>query len=592
MSEITQTIKDKIDIVDYIGRYVKLKKTGQNFGGLCPFHREKSPSFFVSPQRQTWHCFGCGRGGDIFTFVMEREALDFSGALTLLAKETNTPLPKSRDYKKEGPRQRLYEALDEAYKFFSQNLAKNEAALNYLTNKRHVTKESIEKFKIGFAPDSWDMLGKHLLDKGFTIKELERAGLIIPKTKSSGDRGWYDRFRNRIMFSITDRIGRVVGFSGRILSGDEQTAKYVNSPETEVFKKSSLLYGFDIAKQSIAKQDYVIIVEGQLDVIALHQIGIKNVVAPQGSAFTPAQVKLINRLTKRAILMFDNDSAGLKATLRSLKILLEDNFEVKIAQLSSGKDPDESAQQSPEQTQKDIAQAKHYFNYLLDYATSSSKEDDPNRNSKISAFILPFIASTPNEVQKETLTQKLAEHLHISTKSLLDELAKITPKRKDIQPPKVPSQKPKRKMSRKEALFAELTAMLLQLPPTLEEDAIVVDILKPLSTIEPDNNVIIQLASKIIQMVTSSGKVKHDELDSLLDEKETKLADILSVKDLKTVSSDDDLFIATLEHIARDIEVIRIKSKIKELVKDKSPKSIEKINELTKKLKELQKPNG
>ncbi|MCA9392082.1 DNA primase [candidate division WWE3 bacterium] len=582
--DVTQIIKDKIDIVDYIGRSVKLKKTGINFSGLCPFHKEKTPSFFVSPDRQTWKCFGCDRGGDVFTFLMDREGVDFVTALETLASETSTPIPKYRgkDKKEVG---NAYEILTKTTDFYKDNLSKNKQARDYLMTKRQLTQEMIDKFSLGYAPDSWDATGNYLLKTtNCSVNDLRQVGLIIDKdAPSNNPNSWYDRFRNRVVFPIHDLTGKAVGFSARTMDPNEKTAKYINSPETDVFKKGRILYGYHLAKDSIKTQDYAVIVEGQLDVISLNQIGVTNVVAPQGSAFTPEQLRVIERLTKRVILLFDQDGAGTKATFKTLRAFLQHEFEVKIATLDFAKDPDEAAHKDADKTKHALTNAVNFFDFLMRFTKTSLKQDDPNYKAKTSGFILPFIAESPNAVLRETLTNRLAEQLQISAKSLQTELGKIKTEGVVTVLEHAQEKTTRQKATREARLYSELVAMMLQLPETLKDDAQVLDVVKDV-TLLPDDFPAAVMGKKIVEHTLTNGHVITDRLNAVLTDKEKHAADVLTLRDLSHLENDDD-FLESLETITNDITVCSIKSQIKELALQHSKESLQQIKELTQELK-------
>jgi len=337
---LIEEVVNRSDIVAVVSQYVKLKKTGKNHKGLCPFHNEKTPSFIVSEDRQRYHCFGCGASGDVIEFVMNMEKLDFVDSLEYLAEQNGIRL---EDYLKKYDNTKpildktiLYELMREAAIYYYGNLKKSHEALNYL-KKREINVRTIKNFGLGFAPETWDGAIKHLhQSKGYSLKDLERCGLIIKRDKSSG---YYDRFRNRIMFPIFDIRGRVVGFGGRVL--DDSLPKYLNSPETDLFNKRNLLFGLNFAKRYMNKEKRIVIVEGYMDVIALYARGIKNSVASLGTALTEDHANLLKRYGKEIILSYDSDSAGEAATIKAMGILEKTPCKIKIIHLKNAKDPDE-----------------------------------------------------------------------------------------------------------------------------------------------------------------------------------------------------------------------------------------------------------
>ena len=423
MSVITE-VKQRLDIVELVSDYVTLQKTGRNFKGLCPFHSEKHPSFFVFPEQQSWHCFGaCGTGGDIFSFIMKKEGIDFGQALRLLAQRggiTLSPLEapdKAEDEKKERLFQ-INEAATEYYHHLLSSTKAGEATRSYLA-RRKVMPETIKEFRLGFSPDAWETIKSYLLGKGYKEKELVEAGLIIEKEEG----GSYDRFRNRLMFPICDIQGRVTGFGARAL--DDSLPKYINSPQTPIFDKSSILYGIDKAKSAIRKNNLVIIVEGYMDVLTAHQHGWRNAVASMGTSLTEKQVEGIKRLTNNITLALDADLAGEEATLRGKAILAHSSAEANVILLPSGKDPDEVIRENTALWQKLVEQAMP----ILDFAFQSviSKVDINKAKDKSLAVqkLLPSIYEIKDPQQRFHYVEKLARELKIKTLDVEAALQKV-----------------------------------------------------------------------------------------------------------------------------------------------------------------------
>ena len=312
MNSDIEEIKSRLNIADIIGEYIRLDKAGANYRARCPFHNEKTPSFMVSAEKQIWHCFGCQKGGDIFGFVMEIEGLDFKETLKLLAEKAGVALKKT-DFKAESKKTRTLEILELATKFYETQLwsgAGKIKILNYLKD-RGLQKESIKEFRLGYAPAGWRNILTFLIGRGYSAQEIEKTGLLVKK--DNGD--FYDRFRDRIIFPIADPMGKVVGFSARVApGGDESQAKYVNTPESEVYHKSKALYGIDKAKGEIKSKNFALLVEGNMDVVAAAQAGIKNTVAVSGTALTPDQINIVKRYTNNLKMFFDMDKAGEEAT--------------------------------------------------------------------------------------------------------------------------------------------------------------------------------------------------------------------------------------------------------------------------------------
>ena len=427
-----QKIKEAVDTVEHISKSIELKRTGKNLRGICPFHGEKTPSFFVSPDRQTWHCFGCDKGGDVISFVMEKQGIDFLGALELLSEMYHIPLEKGA-FVQSDDKKRLYQALSDATEYFQTQLLSDKTSLayKYITESRNLSLEEISEFGIGYAPNSWNQTGEILQQKGHTEKVLVDAGLAISK---EGGRGWYDRFRNRIVFPITDRIGRVVGFTARALD-KEETAKYINTPETVLYKKGNLMYGLFQAKEKILQLDYVIIVEGTMDVISLTSHNIKNVVAPLGTALTEDHVRILKQSTSRILLLLDNDTAGIDATFRSIATALSQGMEVKVATLTQGKDPDEAFANNPEVTKKELFENQDAIEFAIRHSKKSHDPHKPHFQKHVADAVLPLIKVIDNAIDQESALRQLSTAVDISIDSLKRELNKGSSPQKPPPPP-------------------------------------------------------------------------------------------------------------------------------------------------------------
>src|SRR5580698_5887155 len=362
MSDTVQQIKDRLSIVDVVSGYVKLDRAGSTLRARCPFHSEKTPSFFVSPERGTFHCFGCGVGGDIFSFIEQIEGLDFKGALKVLADKAGVEIVYERGGKeKRDDRDRLFELLESATIFYIGRLS--EEAKQYL-HERGMQDATIKEFRLGLAGNGWTDCSDHLKAKGFTEKEIIDAGI-----GKKGERSILDKFRNRIMFPIADSAGRVIGFSGRIFgeNASPEAPKYLNSPETPLFHKSRILYGFDKAKLSMRKLGCAVLVEGQMDLLASHQAGWGNTVAVSGTAFTPEHAQLIRRMTDNLVIALDADEAGMKAAGRAARAALQGGLNVKVARLPAGSDPaDLILKEGADKWKAAIKESKDIITFLLD----------------------------------------------------------------------------------------------------------------------------------------------------------------------------------------------------------------------------------
>jgi len=420
-------IKNRLDIVEVIGSYIKLQKTGVNYRAICPFHSEKKPSFFVSPARQIWHCFGCGLGGDIFRFVMQIENVEFGDALRILAQKAGIELkpmrPESASWRTE--RQRLYEVCELTTKFFEKQLEESKIgkeAKKYLLD-RGINEESIKKWCLGYSPDTWEGLSDFLVSMGYKKEEIEKAGLAVKNDQGS----FYDRFRGRIIFPIFDLNSQVVGFGGRIFKekDKEEIAKYVNTPNTILYDKSRVLYGLDKAKVEIRKKDNCILVEGYTDVIMCNQIDSANVVATSGTALTPYQLKILKRYTENLILGFDMDVAGDSATKRGIDLAQSQGFNIKVIRLPEGKDAADIIFKNPNEWKKAIENAKSILDFYFESAFSQKDSRTPEGKREISKILLPVIKKIPNQIEKSFWIQRLAKELEVREENIIEELKKV-----------------------------------------------------------------------------------------------------------------------------------------------------------------------
>jgi DNA primase len=372
-SETIEQVAAANDIVEVIGTYFPLKRAGANFKALCPFHQEKTPSFHVSPQRQTFHCFGCGVGGSVFRFVMEYEHVDFPAAARKLAARAGIPIVEERAAAEEDrqheARRTLLKLHGEAAEWFQENLLKKqfaEPAREYLKN-RGIDRQVAKNWQLGFAPDNWDAFLKWALERGYSRSQLLQSGLVKPRDEDRPGNEIYDRFRNRIIFPICNDVGEVIAFSGRLLESDPQVAKYLNSPETPLFQKGRVLFGLHKTKRALIEANCAIVCEGQLDLIALFEAGIKNVVAPQGTAFTEHQARILKRFVDEVVLCFDADQAGQRAAEHSLDALLQNDLIVRVVDMPPGADPDSLIRRDgKEEFEKRVASAREFFDYWID----------------------------------------------------------------------------------------------------------------------------------------------------------------------------------------------------------------------------------
>ena len=419
MSTTVEQIKERLSIEDVIGSYIKLEKAGNSLKARCPFHNEKTPSFFVSPDRGGYYCFGCGQKGDIFTFVQEFEGIDFVGALKILADRAGVQLekvsPKVADKK-----ERLYYLLEITTEFLEKNLQNEEIPLDYL-KKRGLTEKTIKDWRIGYVRNEWRTIYEHLKSKGFLDEEMERAGMI--KTEGQNT---YDRFRGRIMFPLFDSAGRVIAFSGRIMPAfdDGKAGKYLNSPQTEIFDKSKTLYGFDRAKLSIRKLDFSVLVEGQMDLIMSHQAGFTNTVASSGTALTAEHLKLLKRISNRIIMSFDSDNAGAKAAERGWALALASGMEVKVAAIPKGFDPADLILKDKEEFKEVLKNAVHIIDFLLERVYQENT-DERKIGIAIKNKVLPYLSLIDSNIEKSHYVSKISGRTGIKEEAIWDDLKKV-----------------------------------------------------------------------------------------------------------------------------------------------------------------------
>lgn len=430
MSTPVEKIKERLTIEEVVGSYVKLENVGKNFKAKCPFHNEKTASFYVSPDRGSYYCFGCGAKGDIFSFVEQFEGLDFMGALKLLADRAGIPLVFEKSETK-SEKDRLYTIMEDASLFFEQNLSIHVGAQDYL-KKRGITPETIKNFRIGFIPADWRLLYTHLRAKKYTDIEIEKAGLA--KRADEAAKGYYDRFRGRVMFPIADSSGRIIAFSGRILVDDGKSAKYLNSPDTVLYNKSTVLYGIDKAKQDIRTKNYTILVEGQMDLVLSHQAGIKNTVAVSGTALADTlttkenainNLGIVRRLSPNIILAFDSDAAGRKAAMRSAGIALSLGMDVKIADLPDGKDPADLVLNDPEEWKNVLRNAKPVVEFQIDGVMKEAqlqKLDARKIPPLLREKVLPFILSLQGAMERAHFIKMIHEKTQLTEESVREDL--------------------------------------------------------------------------------------------------------------------------------------------------------------------------
>jgi DNA primase len=421
----TQTIEQIAaanDIVEVIGTYFPLKRAGTTFKALCPFHQEKTPSFTVSPSRQTFHCFGCGAGGSVFRFVMDYEHLDFPAAVKKLATRVGIPVIEERgsvggeDDRQHEIRRTLLQLHAEAAEWFHENLVKAKVgapAREYLKG-RGIDRRIAKDWQIGFAPESWDAFLNWALERGYQQRLLVESGLVTRRDESAGEDRGYDRFRNRIMFPIHNDVGEVIAFSGRILDKETEAAKYVNSPETPLFRKGRVLFGLHKTKRGLIEADCAIVCEGQLDLITLFEAGITNVVAPQGTAFTENQARILKRFVSEVVLCFDADAAGQKAAERSLDALLQNNLVVRVAEMPAGEDPDSMVRRKGrEEFEKRVADARDFFDWWIERETNAADLDSLGSKMQLAQKLAETIGRVQDPMMRGEVANRASARIGV-----------------------------------------------------------------------------------------------------------------------------------------------------------------------------------
>src|SRR5216110_1513084 len=423
-SETIEQIAAANDIVEVISSYFPLKRAGVNFKALCPFHQEKTPSFHVSPQGQTFHCFGCGVGGSVFRFVMDYEHIDFPSAVRKLAARVGIPVieergPSDAEDRQHAARRTLLQLHGEAAAWFHENLIKKELAepaRKYL-KQRGITAEIAKRWQLGYAPNEWDSFGSWARGQGYDQQTLIMSGLVKTKEDADGAPGQrsYDRFRGRIMFPICNDVGEVIAFSGRMLQNEAEGAKYLNSPETPLFRKGSVLFGLNKTKRALIEANCAIVCEGQLDLITLFEAGITNVVAPQGTAFTESQARVLKRFVNEVVLCFDADAAGQKAAERSLDALLQNDLIVRVAEMPTGEDPDSLVRREGKTAfEKRIADARDFFDYWIERETANVDLNSLSAKMEVARTLAETVSHVHDPVMRGEVISKMSARLAVS----------------------------------------------------------------------------------------------------------------------------------------------------------------------------------
>jgi DNA primase len=568
-------IKRRIDILDLVSDYVPLKKAGRNYKGLCPFHTEKTPSFMVNPERGIFKCFGCGKGGDIFRFEMEVENLEFPEALRVLAKRAGIELKEYRPSPQAKLREKVLNAQAMAAKFYQTLLLEHPSgkpALDYL-KKRGLTLTTIKAWGLGYAPNQWELVTRALSQKGYSNDEIIATGLGI-----SSDRGKapYDRFRGRVMFPISDITGKVIGFSGRILGAGEP--KYMNSPDSVIFQKSSVLYGMDLGKNDIKKANLAVLVEGNIDVLSSHQAGVRNVVAPLGTALTTGQIATLSRFTDTVALAFDTDLAGDAATRRGIEMAEDAGLNIRVVHLL-GKDPDEMIQESPKAWGEAVERAMPIYDFYLESAFNKADATSAEGKRKIAREVLPIIKKITDPILRAHYLKLVSAKLAVEEKDL--ELALAKTQGSDAKSIPVKDAPPSRK-SRQFLLEEEIVSLSLELrrrPTLLIPDDFTEENLQRIYT------AIIKFFNEVKEGNSLTAKQKFDtpSFVKLLPGDAVPTFDEILLKLRPEEDLDDDLEVRVLEQTAKELRRGSLRRLLRKLgLMIKQAEASGKDNELSK----------
>lgn len=511
-------IRESADLVDVISEYIQLKKSGANYKALCPFHQEHTPSFMVNPVKQIFHCFGCSIGGNVFTFIMKIENVEFIDSLKILAKRAGIEIEKESGSSIGREKEEIYNLIEFATKLYNKNLLESKegaVALEYL-KKRNIKDETITEFKLGFALNSWDSLINSALKKGFKIEILLKAGLILKKEKQAS---YYDRFRNRIIFPISDLKNRTIGFGARVL--DDSLPKYINSPDTIIYHKGDNLYAWSLAKDEAIKKGYVILVEGYFDCIMCYQEGIKNVVAVLGTSLTKSQSELLKRYIEKCIILFDVDIAGIEASIRGINVLVEKGFSIRIASIESGKDPDEFLRtNSKDELVNIIENSKDIIEYKLSKSSIKNVED----KVRVVKELLPVLSKMKNMVEKGAYVSSLSEKLRIADRLIWIELSKVSRESEKIS---IVKEENYGSSTKKDKVEIDLLKIILTADSDLKKE-----IFENISFDDFENENYRKIAEKVYSMLRINKKINVSNIiDEMEDQNLVEIVSKLAVED-------------------------------------------------------------
>ncbi len=557
-----QEVLERTDITQLISEYIPLKKSGANFKALCPFHSEKTPSFFVSPSKQIFHCFGCGKGGNAIHFLMEYEKLSFYEALEILSKRLGLKIPIEEE---SGLKSVLFKVNEFVCSLYQEQLGKNSSLLNYLS-QRGLKKADIEMFRLGFAPSSWDFILESLRKKNIPLSLIEKAGLIV----SRPDGGFYDLFRNRLIIPIMDIKSRVIGFGARRIGDDSKVPKYINSPETDIYHKRSILYGLNFSKDSILKKNRIILVEGYFDVLVPFSRGIKEVVAPLGTSLTPQQARIIKRYTDNIIIIFDKDKAGLNASLRALSIFLEEELFPKITLLPEGEDPASFLlEHGLEDFELYINQAQDFLEFYMKMLLHEYG-DDLKGKKKIFSQLFQTLAKIENVLIVEECLKKVSRFFSLREEAVFSQFQKFTHSSKRFVPQEIKISTPQ--------LTPEkiLLAILLKHPYWLEA-------VKRELSIEDFSEAAVR---DIMQVIYPLEELDKGKLQALISQ-DTGLSSVLAELEFMEIEDEELVFREVISRIS-----LKSKESLCKILKEKirqtqNKGNMEEVHILLKKYKDL-----
>ncbi len=585
-----QQVRDRLDIVEVIGGYIKLQKTGINFRAVCPFHSEKKPSFFVSPARQMFRCFGCGASGSIFDFVMKIEGVEFGDSLRILARKAGVEL-KSANPELTSKRQRFYEICELSCCFFQKQLKASSAgkrAKDYL-KKRGINEESIEKWRLGYSPDSWQGLSDFLVGRGFQRKEIVEVGLAIESEKSKMP---YDRFRGRIIFPIFDFNSQIIGFGGRITEdkkGEDATAKYINISNTLLYDKSRVLYGLNFAKVAIRKKSACILTEGYTDVILSHQSGFENTVSASGTSLTIWQLKILKRYSSNLFTAFDMDTAGDNATKKGIDLAQKEDFSVKVICMPQDTDPADVIAKNPDDWQKLIEKAKDIMDFYFDSAFNKFDKKSPDGKKEISRALLPQLKHIPDKILQAHWVQKLATAIKVGEEAVIEELKKITGRDTEdrgdsVREPAFAPAGASAGKSRSQLLEEKILCLVVAFPKTIE-------------LIKDSNFYLFSKQAKFILTTIKQAKInKKEEVVKIfkkLEQKDKELKEILDTASMVAEIFEEKEPEEEVLLCVRQIKELSLKKELSDISQDikiaEQEGNNKEIEELSKKFNEIAK---